>query len=56
MTLMIRPAAVAGRFYPDRPEELRACSATLLKNAHLTLTRTGDAPPNAVIVPHAGYM
>ena len=45
MTLMIRPAAVAGRFYPDRPEELRACIDTLLKNAHLTMTRTGDAHP-----------
>ena len=56
MTLMIRPAAVAGRFYPDRPEELRTCIDTLLKNAHLTMTRTGDAPPKAVIVPHAGYM
>jgi len=50
----VRPAAVAGMFYPDAPRELADEVA-----AHLD--RTGEEPqapgfPKALIVPHAGYI
>jgi AmmeMemoRadiSam system protein B len=53
----VRPPAVAGRFYPKDPTELRAVVATLLADA-----RRADAPLGpgrrsvGVIVPHAGYI
>jgi MEMO1 family protein len=46
----VRPAAVAGLFYPDDPAELSSTVEALLGAPH--------APgrlPKAVIVPHAGY-
>jgi len=47
----VRPAAVAGSFYPREPEELSATVAALLAGHH------GAArPPKALIVPHAGYV
>jgi AmmeMemoRadiSam system protein B len=47
----VRPAAVAGSFYPRGPEELNATVAGLLAAQH------GSArPPKALIVPHAGYV
>ena len=46
----VRPAAVAGLFYPDDPDRLRSVLHRLL---------TGDEAPHprakALIVPHAGY-
>jgi MEMO1 family protein len=50
----VRPAAVAGMFYPEDARELAAQVAAYLD-------RTEDAPqapgfPKAVIVPHAGYI
>ncbi|MHB1216234.1 MAG: AmmeMemoRadiSam system protein B [Thiobacillus sp.] len=49
----IRPAAVAGLFYPDNPFELRQTLVDLLENAP-----AADMPraPKALIVPHAGYV
>lgn len=52
MKPMIRPPAVAGRFYPSDPKEL--------KDEIVALTRQ-EAPPEkitarACVVPHAGYM
>jgi AmmeMemoRadiSam system protein B len=49
----IRPAAVAGMFYPDNPIVLRQTLADLLADAP-----AADAPraPKALIVPHAGYV
>jgi hypothetical protein len=48
----VRPAAVAGQFYPRDPEELGNLVKMLLANA-----AAGTAPaPKALIVPHAGYM
>jgi len=48
----IRPAAVAGTFYPRDAGELAAALATCLGAAP-----PGDAPgPKAIIAPHAGYM
>jgi MEMO1 family protein len=48
----IRPAAVAGRFYPANPAELGRLIASFLENCP-----PGSAPgPKAVIAPHAGYI
>src|SRR5512146_3144171 len=46
----VRPAAVAGLFYPRDPDGL---SATL--NALLAVPRASPRLPRALIVPHAGY-
>ena len=47
----VRPAAVAGRFYPGHPEELRGTVTALLNSVS-----PADGPaPKAMIVPHAGY-
>lgn len=49
----VRPAAVAGTFYPDNPVLLSQALAQLLANAR------PDKPapvPKALIVPHAGYI
>src|SRR5690606_26076954 len=50
----IRPAAVAGHFYPSDPELLRNQI-----NEMLTAAMPAEelaTPPKAVVVPHAGYM
>lgn len=49
--MSIRSSAVAGMFYPDDPDELRANLEALLQhsNSHQIL-------PKAIIVPHAGYI
>ncbi|WP_018509499.1 AmmeMemoRadiSam system protein B [Thiobacillus thioparus] len=49
----IRPAAVAGLFYPDNPIELKRTVADLLAHAG---TGTVRPAPKALIVPHAGYI
>ncbi len=50
----VRPAAVAGMFYPGSPaalaESVRACLGALDR------APAASAPPKAVIVPHAGYI
>ena len=51
--LTVRPAAVAGLFYPDDPEVLRETLAGLL--GHPGSTALPHAP-KALIVPHAGYI
>src|SRR5262249_6145119 len=48
----IRPAAVAGTFYPGEPTRLEAEVARLLGQA----SPSGAAAPKAVIAPHAGYV
>jgi AmmeMemoRadiSam system protein B len=48
----VRPAAVAGRFYPADPVELRRLITSLLAAVAPT---TGPAP-KALIAPHAGYL
>jgi MEMO1 family protein len=49
--IAVRPAAVAGLFYPRDPQELSATVVALLARYH------GPArPPKALIVPHAGYV
>jgi AmmeMemoRadiSam system protein B len=49
----VRPAAVAGRFYPAEPRQLRADVSAMLVRAGAPLN--GDRP-KAVIAPHAGYV
>ncbi len=49
----IRPAAVAGLFYPDSPQRLKRTLEALLANAP---GAERSAPPKALIVPHAGYV
>jgi len=46
----VRPAAVAGSFYPSDPAALRAMISRLLADA------PAGAPPKALIAPHAGYV
>jgi len=48
----IRQPAVAGTFYPARGGELHAMLETLLA----VTPRNDQAPPKALIVPHAGYI
>jgi len=47
-----RPAAVAGTFYPDAPDQLRAAISRYLNDAK----SSGAKAPKALIAPHAGYM
>lgn len=49
----IRPAAVAGLFYPDDSQILKRTLEALLANATVAEL---SAPPKALIVPHAGYV
>lgn len=48
---LIRPAAVAGKFYPARAEELAAMVDGYLQGIEPTAGR-----PIALVVPHAGYV
>lgn len=54
--MTVRPPAVAGRFYPSDPTELRAVVATLLADARKNLSGVPTTPFRAVIAPHAGYI
>lgn len=47
----VRPAAVAGLFYPEASSDLRAAV-----KAHLAGPRPAFPMPKALIVPHAGYI
>ncbi len=47
----VRPAAVAGTFYPRQPEALASAVDSFLVHA-----RTLAVRPKALIVPHAGYV
>lgn len=55
----VRPAAVAGRFYPADPDALEAAVRGYLAAAESETSATGPAAvtcPKAFIVPHAGYI
>lgn len=52
----VRPAAVAGMFYPDAPEELAADLRGYLIEAATRAAAASSPWPKALIVPHAGYM
>ena len=49
----VRPAAVAGLFYPQTAEELRTSVVELFRMAG---TQAVGPSPKALIVPHAGYV
>ena len=48
----IRPAAVAGMFYPNDPQQLKSEINQYLSHASSSASTT----PKAIIVPHAGYV
>jgi AmmeMemoRadiSam system protein B len=50
---IVRPPAVAGAFYPSDPSVLREDVDALLARA---VPNASDAPPKALVVPHAGYV
>ena len=53
----VRPAAVAGSFYPRDADELVALVDLLLERARLRRSEGAVAPaPVALVVPHAGYI
>lgn len=56
----IRPAAVAGRFYPGSPGELEASVRAYLAEAKISEGPAAKAAenkiPKAIIAPHAGYI
>ncbi len=52
-SMSVRPAAVAGLFYPDEPHELRSIIAACLKES---VAQATPLVPKALIVPHAGYV
>lgn len=57
----IRPAAVAGSFYPGNSQVLAATIGTFLSQAEVgsrpaAYRQANKAPPKAIIVPHAGYI
>lgn len=49
--LSLRPAAVAGMFYPDDVGDLSASVKEMMAEAHAR-----ETTPKALIVPHAGYI
>lgn len=49
--LNVRHPAVAGMFYPDDPKALRA-----MVEDYLAQASTDEAPPRAMIAPHAGFI
>jgi AmmeMemoRadiSam system protein B len=51
----VRPAAVAGTFYPGTPTVLSAAVQAYLADAG-SMQETRDPLPKALIVPHAGYV
>lgn len=51
----VRPAAVAGMFYPGTPTVLSAAVQAYLADAG-SMQETRDPLPKALIVPHAGYV
>jgi len=52
--MTMRPAAVAGSFYPGNARTLGAEVGGML--AHATVQKVQGAAPKALIVPHAGYV
>lgn len=50
---MVRPAAVAGMFYPDDPDVLREDVDSMLA---ATQREVAQAVPKALVAPHAGYV
>jgi AmmeMemoRadiSam system protein B len=58
MSTQLRPAAVAGSFYPDSPDRLSREITAMLTEVTKNTGNTGKSEdcPKAIIVPHAGYV
>ena len=54
MTMPVRPAAVAGMFYPGERSDLQGEVDAMLAAA--AAPDTQERPPKALLVPHAGYV
>jgi AmmeMemoRadiSam system protein B len=52
----VRPAAVAGMFYPEAPRALEGSVRALLSVAPRPAASAAASYPKALIVPHAGYV
>ncbi|RPH65563.1 MAG: AmmeMemoRadiSam system protein B, partial [Burkholderiales bacterium] len=52
----IRPATVAGAFYPAAPAALRAGVVRVLADVAPAVRHAGAAAPKLLVVPHAGYV
>jgi len=55
VTDRVRPAAVAGSFYPAEPGHLRSTVRRLLEAAERSASAADERVPKAIIGPHAGY-
>jgi AmmeMemoRadiSam system protein B len=55
MTPAVRPAAVAGTFYPGSPATLRDDVDAMLRDAQARRAASPARIPKAIIAPHAGY-
>jgi AmmeMemoRadiSam system protein B len=56
MSEWVRPAAVAGRFYPDDAAALSTAIASYVRAADDARASPANPRPKAVIAPHAGYV
>jgi len=57
LTMRVRAPAVAGLFYPQRPQELAAAVKSYLAGAKATASgRVGEPVARAIVAPHAGYL
>ncbi len=54
--MLLRPAAVAGRFYPGDPHELRTAVLRYLAEAKRQAAGDSHGRLKAIIAPHAGYI
>lgn len=52
----VRPAAVAGLFYPGRRSDLRSMIAALLDDARAAVGAFPGLEPKGLVLPHAGYI
>jgi len=52
----VRPAAVAGAFYPGQAQALSSTVASLLASARSEMPNAAGPAPKVLIVPHAGYI
>jgi AmmeMemoRadiSam system protein B/AmmeMemoRadiSam system protein A len=52
----VRPAAVAGSFYPSAAQQLAAAVTGHLSAAPASVKSGVDQPPKLLVVPHAGYV
>ena len=52
----VRPAAVAGLFYPGRRAVLRSTIAELLDDARRVIAASSMPAPKGLVLPHAGYV